>query len=640
LSYGSKRRAAVALGLLCGIVWLATLRALSPGGATGSVHGDGYYTWLWARSIVLDHDVDFARDYQQCGDPWELLHAPNADALNPWNPGAVIFWIPLFVYDLMEDDPALVGQRRYESACVGVLANRAVRGSVIAGMLTLVLAFLASRRITDERTAIVGSLLAMCSPVTFYATVGISQSHAASACMGGLAVFAWIRACQRATTWSWIAMGAAIGFAMLTRAQNAILTALPLSLWLEHAWPLVRDRRGRALAHHVLSGFGFVLAVLVFFGPQIAFWWDQYGEIFFLPQGRHYMRWGTPRVVNLLFSACTGLFQWHPILYLSVVGWVLMAARKETRRIGLPLLVLFGLASYVNSCVSDWWGAVGYPARRFDSLTVPFAIGLAWTLRGIGRTTWMRVSGLAPVLATVTCLFFAACTSMVAIGVGQGARLDRPGGSEVLWPAFSNNIGRPFQSAFGDPFTYPASLPFAIRYRVHPRMWRWASAPELFYHVAMTMERIGEGARYDFVDAHAPLLIGFGPVETSRAEHRVRTLMGCARALVPVFWPEIGSLRFEVTNDATDRRALWVALDDEVLGSRVVVPGDSVVSHLVTRPHDGILEMRVCASAPIGLRIMEITDIEPTPQQREFQYLTPIRERRHRWRMARYPEPE
>src|SRR5580700_4147555 len=33
---------------------------------------DGHYGWIYARSLAYDGDLDFANDYELCGDPWTM----------------------------------------------------------------------------------------------------------------------------------------------------------------------------------------------------------------------------------------------------------------------------------------------------------------------------------------------------------------------------------------------------------------------------------------------------------------------------------------------------------------------------------------------------------------------------------------
>jgi hypothetical protein len=142
-------------GALIALAAGAVLVALSIGNPqSSSVHGDGYYTYLWARTIVFDHDVDFANDYTTCTDPWGMASMPHGLAMNQWSPGAAIFFAPILLFDLATHHPALDNaDPLVANACIGALAERAVHGSVFAGLLVLFLSFLAARRFANDGVA-------------------------------------------------------------------------------------------------------------------------------------------------------------------------------------------------------------------------------------------------------------------------------------------------------------------------------------------------------------------------------------------------------------------------------------------------------------------------------------------------------
>src|SRR5271168_2012406 len=57
---------------------------------------DGYYTWLFARSITYDHDIDFTNDYALCGDPQgkNILRGTRHPD-NPFYIGPSVDWVPV-----------------------------------------------------------------------------------------------------------------------------------------------------------------------------------------------------------------------------------------------------------------------------------------------------------------------------------------------------------------------------------------------------------------------------------------------------------------------------------------------------------------------------------------------------------------
>ena len=68
----------------------------------GRIGGDGFYSWIFARSIALDGDMHFANDYALCGDPWHVGadeggHRP----ANPFYVGMSLIWAPVLDFVAM-----------------------------------------------------------------------------------------------------------------------------------------------------------------------------------------------------------------------------------------------------------------------------------------------------------------------------------------------------------------------------------------------------------------------------------------------------------------------------------------------------------------------------------------------------------
>ncbi len=621
------------------LVWLVVLCVVDPMSAT--VHGDGYYTWLWARSIVFDHDLDFENDYELCDDPWRLAHTVQGDAINQWNPGPSLFWIPILLFDIATDHPALHHpDPQISKGCHGALAERAVRGSLVAGALTILLGFWMARHHFGEGPALFGAVaVGLLSPLTYYAAMLLSYGHAASACTSGLVVFLWDRERRRPMRGGFVWLGVATGLAMLTRPQNAVLAILPLCLWLERAMAPIRERQWRELGVHIARGASYVLATCTLFSPQIVQWYTNYGEIFFLPQGPHYLRLDAPRLVNIYFATANGLLPWNPILYLSLIGLVMLTLRRKTRSLGIPLLLLLALHSYVIACVSDWWGAIGFPGRRFDAMSVPFMFGLAAFTERIVDLQRRRVTLLPMAFAGALFLVLGTWSTASQVAVANGTRIDIGHRSDSMWLETWGRAAHPLWEHVGNPLAWPASIPFAIRYRIHPRAWDFASAQELFFHHWLTLERVPHETTFDFVQRHSELVVGFDPpIETPHGAAR-RIHNEYAHAIVPISWPEVGALRFSIARrDGTQARTahLWLEFDGEDLGTHRIDPEQSTVTVPVYEAHEGMCELRMRLVGDwIGFRTMEILDPRPTPLEREAPLLRERAERRRAWRASR-----
>ena len=647
---GRSRKLSLRGLLLLGVAFITMLVVYQSTPNAPRVHGDGYYTYLWSRSIAFDGDLDFANDYTTCTDPWGMLSMPHGVAMNQWSPGSALFFAPVLLWARLTNDPALSSADAITAnGCLGGLAERAVVGSVVAGLLTILLAFLASRRLATDGVAALAALLVLCAgPVGYYATMLLSYGHAASAALGGLAVWAWMREQFRGdqrgpTTRGWLLMGFTLGLAMLARPQNAIFVVLPLWQWVSTApWRNAidtqrsRSERFKPFAQHAAWGVAFVSMMLVGFALQLYQWWSTTGEILLVPQGDYYLRPESPHIANLLFSSANGLFTWCPIAYPAVAGLVLLTWRERTRHIGAPLLLLFVLVTVLNACVADWWGAVGFAARRYDAMTVPFAIGVAAFVveaRDLARRGSMSTAGLALVGALL--LMMGVLTQR---SVGAGMRSDVAQPAHVLWSHATGQTSLPqtrIWDAVGNPLAWPASLPFALRHRVHPRLWDEASMPEFFFHRWLTLEAQTDTTVLDIVDAHPAFAIGFTSRETTPTG-TFRFVSDAGRILVPISYPYIGALRIDVhARGGEGRVRASFFLDDEDLGTHEVANGSSTLDLPVRAPHQGINELSVrVEGGEIGIASITFIDRNPAPSEAQARRNAQLRARRIAWRVA------
>lgn len=598
------------------LVVFVVLAAANP--MESAVHGDGYYTYLWARTIVLDGDLDFHEDYRVCPDPWRLANAPVADDVNYWNMGPALFWIPILAveYWTRGDRPGSVHELR---ACNGPLPEHAVFGSLFAGLLAAWLGFSIARRYVRADAAWVGAFVgALATPLSYYATMMLSYGHAASAMACGLFVWAWDRSRVRAATgenaWrAWALMGAALGFAMLMRTQNAVMVILPFATWLQGAW---RQRHStRTLLLHALRGVLFTACIALVFSPQITYWWNLMGSPFGIPQGEHYMRWGQPRIMQALFSTGAGLFTWSPVFYVALAGWIILAYRRTTRPLGLALLALFVVSSYVAGSVYDWWGSVGYPGRRFDMMFVPAMVGIAAAAGALAQLA-LRHRGM-PAVAIAMLLFLPFSIGLDA-GIAQAARIDVAGTAPTKWGWINDRVAKGVWKAVGNPLAWPASLPFALRWNVHPRDWDVLGSQELFYHDHQTLVRreFESTLRAGLAENDGYFGGSFEDKPSRVAGRDVRIARkGSGRILIPLHWPDLGGVRLRARPVGGDEAVVGLRVNGVPCGvQRLRGPGDVHFEVPSGVTDHGINELWLyVGEASVAVETLELLDPDPPP---------------------------
>jgi hypothetical protein len=89
------------------------------------------------------------------------------------------------------------------------------------------------------------------------------------------------------------------------------------------------------------------------------------------------------RWIDTLFSSWHGLLSWTPVVYLAVAGTVALVARR--RQWGLVALALLVAMAWVNGSTTDWAGGWSFGGRRFTSVLVVLAPGLALAVEFVMR---------------------------------------------------------------------------------------------------------------------------------------------------------------------------------------------------------------------------------------------------------------
>jgi hypothetical protein len=129
--------------------------------------------------------------------------------------------------------------------------------------------------------------------------------------------------------------------------------------------------------------------------------------------------------------------------------------------VGIPALVAVSAMTYFNASIQDWWGSDGFGGRRFDGAIPIFCLGAAAFITYAVDVT--RRHPLRALTAAASLLVIWNLTLMSAANEG----VFRIGTTVSYGDTFAAQ-GRAFHRWFGNPFSYPASLLFAVRNGVPP----------------------------------------------------------------------------------------------------------------------------------------------------------------------------
>ncbi|MBK8051594.1 MAG: hypothetical protein IPK16_33590 [Anaerolineales bacterium] len=183
----------------------------------------------------------------------------------------------------------------------------------------------------------------------------------------------------------WFALGIAGGLIGLVRQPDATFLVLPVldALFSRR----FRAPWARCLLDMLVYGGGF----LALFWIQLAAWWVMYGSPFaggYLYGGQEGFNWADPQMIPVLFSLWHGLFVWHPVYLLGVVGLVPLARRDWS--LALACAIGFVLQVYVISAWWVWTQGDSFGGRMFIATLPLLALGLASFFDWLAAKGWQN----------------------------------------------------------------------------------------------------------------------------------------------------------------------------------------------------------------------------------------------------------
>jgi hypothetical protein len=454
------------------------------------LQSDGFYYYAYLRSTAFDGDVDFTNDYRLLGlgDKAHLFQpTPTGYAQSAWTIGPAIVWAPFFAgghivaRQLARSDPNVstngVSFPYRQAVCIAGLFY-ALLGSWFCFRIA---ARWYARPLAAAATAFVmgGSFM------LWYIVKEPSMTHAPSMAAVAGFVWAWLATRDERTTGQWAWLGALAGFMTLIRWQNALFALLPacdaIALLVAAGRSGDRLRFGRTM----IRGALFTACATAAFVPQMIAWHSIYGAWFAVSPVGPQIRWSDPHLADILWSSRNGLFSWSPVLYCGAIGLVAFAAARPA--VGIPALLAVTAMTYFNACIQDWWGSAGFGGRRFDGTIPLFCIGVAAFGSSAVALTRRHPLRIVAGAGSILVLWNLALMSAAQDGV---VRI----GESLSFGDASAAQSRALHRWFGNPFTYPASLAFALRNGLPPSDYDLLSANRFLIDPLRPYARVDIGA--------------------------------------------------------------------------------------------------------------------------------------------------
>lgn len=367
-------RAAVAAGILGAILLCAAVSALSvlTGDSPSLIASDGKAYYAWARSILIDGDVDFSNDYRILYPPDPL--PPESARFTP--SGKVLSKTPVGLA-LLEAPGVLLGTvaaklSGFPADGVSLPYQLAVCGTLVAFFIAgwfLLFRALLCRGVPPPVAFLLWMGMLAATNLIHYVAKEPAMAHAPGVAGMSLIVFliaGWPADAARPVRARALAVGAL--FALLLLIRNAHVVMLPFVV------ALLASRRAATLRTLAWAG----LAAALVLSLQVAASYALFGQIGFnLYPGETFTRDGNG-IWLALFSARHGLFLHHPwyalLLLLNVAA---LFFSPQARGIAAGALAGWLLLALGNGLWWCWWFGDSFGHRAFIESLVPLTFAAA-----------------------------------------------------------------------------------------------------------------------------------------------------------------------------------------------------------------------------------------------------------------------
>ncbi|MFC1711918.1 hypothetical protein ACFLZ1_05055 [Patescibacteria group bacterium] len=327
-----------------------------------AVYGDGHYYYSYARSVIIDQDLDFENELEYFGR--NIVKTTTGKTVNIYSPGAPLLWTPFFIAAHIFSS-VLNYFQPVSTDGYGIIYQLFIGiGCIIYSFLGLFLCYLTNRCFFSEKISLLAVFFIwLASNLFFYTTLDPLNSHSASFFMSSIFLYLLFGKGKK-TNATYFLLGIIVALLGLIRIQNLIFV-VPVLLG-----------KVRNLKVWFKTKIYFALALVIGFLPQLWLWNFLYGEYKspYLAIG-HSFNWLKPNIFLVLFSNNNGLFYFSPVLFFTIIGLLLLY--KKQAYIVVSGILLFLIQLYIISSWSVWWGGASYGNRMFISLMPFFMLGMA-----------------------------------------------------------------------------------------------------------------------------------------------------------------------------------------------------------------------------------------------------------------------
>jgi len=381
------------------------------------VRGDGVGYYAFARALLIEHRLDFQKDWLAANSSFRVGRVDSQDHILPteytstkhldnhFAIGPAILWLPfLLVAQLVVQANHILGGHVPADGFSPPYTLAMCFGTACYGFLALWLSFRLGRKYLAEKwvfLAIIGIWFASSLPVYMY--FNPSWSHTHSAFVVALFLWYWDRTRPDRTWWQWIILGAIAGLMINVYYVNAVLLLVPLIECCREYVNAIAAKQPESVLRLFVLNLLFAIVTILAFLPTLITKKILYGSFFDMGYGEQWFL-SSPAILKVCFSAEHGLFSWTPIILIAVAG--LFFLRRRDSLLGYSCIAVFIVYLYAIGSYQDWAGISSFGSRFFVSLTPIFILGLAASFERLDQTWRERRATILAVSVTAVLIIW------------------------------------------------------------------------------------------------------------------------------------------------------------------------------------------------------------------------------------------
>ncbi len=382
------------------------------------IRGDGVGYYAFARAPLIEHSLDFERDYlnansgfrehrvDETGHVKTFYRTRTGHLDNHFSVGPAILWTPFLL--LAHGAVLLASAAGSAVSADGFSAPYRIAmafATALYGFLGLLLSFRLAGKYVHWHWALLATLgVWWASSLPVYMYFNPSWSHAQSAFSVALFLWYWHETREDRTLRQWLLLALITGLMLNVYFANVMVLAVLLLEAIPQYLAAFRAAQGCSLPARTLffRHVTFTLIVLLCLFPTFLSRYIIYGNPFesgYIPLNDWF--WRSPFFIAVLFSSNHGLFAWTPLLLLSSTGLFLFW--RSQPRIGVAFVAAALAFYFLIACYPDWAGISSFGNRFFISLTILFILGLAIMLDRIARLFRKPSAAMASAAFVLAC---------------------------------------------------------------------------------------------------------------------------------------------------------------------------------------------------------------------------------------------